>query len=74
MDPRIVGEVVEGLLKNASRTRDGGIIGVTVEETDSRVWIHVQTRGRDHEEKQRYIFDGCFTPRKRILYVSKKSL
>jgi len=73
MDPRIVGEVVEGLLKNAiENTPDGGIIGVTVEETDSRVWIHVQDSGVGiTEENQRYIFDGLFHTEETDLYVSK---
>jgi PAS domain S-box-containing protein len=42
MDPRVVGEVVEGLLKNAvENTPDGGIIGVSVEQKEGRIWIHV---------------------------------
>jgi PAS domain S-box-containing protein len=73
MDPRIVGEVVEGLLKNAiENTPDGGIIRVTVEETDNRVWIHVQDSGVGiTEENQRYIFDGLFHTEETDLYVSK---
>ena len=73
MDPRVVGEVVEGLLKNAiENTPDGGIIGVTVEERENRAWIHVQDSGVGiSEENQRYIFDGLFHTEETELYASK---
>ena len=73
MDPRVVGEVVDGLLKNAiENTPDGGSIGVTVEERDNRVWIHVQDSGVGiTEENQRYIFDGLFHTEETELYTSK---
>jgi signal transduction histidine kinase len=73
MDPRVVGEVVDGLLKNAiENTPDGGTIGVTVEEKENRVWIHVQDSGVGiTEENQRYIFDGLFHTEETELYASK---
>jgi PAS domain S-box-containing protein len=73
MDPRVVGEVVEGLLKNAiENTPDGGTIGVTVEEREDRAWIHVQDSGVGiTEENQRYIFDGLFHTKETDLYASR---
>jgi PAS domain S-box-containing protein len=73
MDPRVVGEVVTGLLKNAiENTPDGGTIGVTVEERENRVWIDVQDSGVGiTEENQRYIFDGLFHTEETELYASK---
>jgi signal transduction histidine kinase len=72
MDPRVVGEVVEGLLKNAvENTPDGGIIGVTVEQKEGRIWIHVKDSGVGiTEENQRDIFDGLFQP-KTEMYASR---
>jgi PAS domain S-box-containing protein len=74
MDPRVVGEVVEGLLKNAiENTPDGGIITVTVEERENSVWIHVKDSGVGiTEENQRYIFDGLFHTEETELYASRK--
>jgi PAS domain S-box-containing protein len=73
MDPRVVGEVVAGLLKNAiENTPDGGTIGVKVEESENRAWIHVQDSGVGiTEENQRYIFDGLFHTEETELYASK---
>lgn len=73
MDPRVVGEVVEGLLKNAiENTPDGGIIGVTVEEREGRIWIHVKDSGVGiTEENQRYIFDGLFHTEETEMYASR---
>ena len=73
MDPRVVEEVVEGLLKNAvENTPDGGIIGVTVEEREGRIWIHVKDSGVGiTEENQRYIFDGLFHTEETEMYASR---
>ena len=73
MDPRVVGEVVEGLLKNAvENTPDGGIIGVTVEEREGRIWIHVKDSGVGiTEENQRDIFDGLFHTEETEMYASR---
>ena len=73
MDPLVVGEVVEGLLKNAiENTPDGGIIGVTVEERENRIWIEVKDSGVGiTEENQRYIFDGLFHTEETEMYASR---
>lgn len=74
MDPLIVSEVIEGLLRNAvENTPDGGFITVTIEEKEDRVWIHIADTGIGiTEESQRYIFDGLFPARETELYASKK--
>ena len=73
MDPRVVEQVVEGLLKNAvENTPDGGIIEVTVEEREGRMWIHVKDSGVGiTEENQRYIFDGLFHTEETDMYASR---
>jgi PAS domain S-box-containing protein len=73
MDPRIVSEVLEGLLKNAiENTPDGGLITVTIEEKENRVWIHVADTGVGiAEEAQPYVFDGLFHTEETDLYTSK---
>ncbi len=73
MDPRIVTEIVEGLLKNAiENTPDGGLITVTVEEKENRVWVHVTDTGVGiAEEDQPYVFDGLFHTEETELYTSK---
>ena len=73
MDPLVVGEVVDGLLKNAiENTPDGGIIGVTVEERENRIWVDIKDSGVGiTEENQRYIFDGLFHTEETDLYASR---
>jgi len=73
MDPQVVGEVIEGLLKNAvENTPDGGRIGVTVEEREGRIGVHVEDSGVGiTEENQRYIFDGLFHTEETEMYASR---
>jgi PAS domain S-box-containing protein len=73
MDPRIVTEIIEGLLKNAiENTPDGGLITVSVEEKESRIWIDVTDTGVGiAEEDQPYVFDGLFHTEETELYTSK---
>ena len=73
MDPRIVSEIIEGLLKNAiENTPDGGLVTVTVEEKENRIWIHVADTGVGiPEEAQPYVFDGLFHTEETELYSSK---
>jgi PAS domain S-box-containing protein len=73
MDPHVVGEVVEGLLKNAvENTPDGGRIEATVDEKEGRIRIHVQDSGVGiTEENQRYIFDGLFHTKETEMYASR---
>jgi PAS domain S-box-containing protein len=74
MDPLIVSEVMEGLLRNAvENTPDGGFITAALEEKEDRVWLHITDTGIGiTEESQRYIFDGLFPARETELYASKK--
>jgi len=73
MDPRVLAEVVDGLVKNAiENTPDGGLVTVTVEEKENRVWIHVTDTGVGiADEAQPYVFDGLFHAEETELYSSK---
>ena len=73
VDPHIVSEVIDGLLKNAiENTPDGGLVTVTVEEKENRVWVHVTDTGVGiTEENQPYVFDGLFHTEETELYTSK---
>ncbi len=73
MDPHIVSEVIDGLLKNAiENTPDGGLVTVTVEKKENRVWLHVTDTGVGiAEEDQPYVFDGLFHTEETELYSSK---
>ncbi len=74
MDPRILEEVLEGLLKNAvENTPDGGVIRILVEGAGPRVLLKVQDFGIGiMEENRKYVFDGLFATRDMDLYSSKK--
>jgi len=74
MDPDILREVLEGLLKNAvENTPDGGRITVQLEEWVDKIWLHVIDTGVGiTEENQQYIFDGLFPTGETEVYVSKK--
>ncbi|OPY65199.1 MAG: Sporulation kinase A [Syntrophorhabdus sp. PtaU1.Bin050] len=74
MDPVILREIVEGLLKNAvENTPDGGKIRVTVEQKGERIWLHVTDYGIGiPEEDQQYLFDGLFHAKETDLYASRK--
>ena len=73
-DPRILEEVLEGLLRNAiENTPDEGMVQVVLEKTGQRGLLRVQDFGIGiTEENQKYIFDGSFTP-KRLNYTLLKS-
>jgi PAS domain S-box-containing protein len=75
MNPGILREVLEALLKNAvENTPDGGLIRVHLEEESGRAWIHVIDTGVGiTAENQPYIFDGLFHATDTDLYSSKKS-
>ncbi|OPX96679.1 MAG: Sporulation kinase A [Syntrophorhabdus sp. PtaB.Bin006] len=74
MDPVILREIVEGLLKNAiENTPDGGKIRITVEQKGERIWLHVTDYGIGiPEEDQQYLFDGLFHTKETDLYASRK--
>ena len=72
--PRILEDVLEGLLKNAiENTPDEGMIRVLWEQNDQRVLLKVQDFGIGiTEENQKYLFDGLFHTQETDLYSSKK--
>lgn len=74
IDPLILQNVVEGLLKNAvENTPDGGTVRVKVEQRQEKILLHVSDDGIGiTEENQPYIFDGLFPTKETELYASKK--
>ncbi len=74
IDPLILQNVVEGLLKNAvENTPDGGTVRVKVERRQEKILLHVSDDGIGiTEENQPYIFDGLFPTKETELYASKK--
>lgn len=74
MDPQILQNVVEGLLRNAvENTPDGGTIRLRVEQKRDRVLLHIIDTGIGiTEEDQAYIFGGLFHTNETELYSSKK--
>lgn len=74
VDPLILSEVVEGLVKNAvENTPDGGRIEVSVEQKGDRIWLHVTDYGVGiREENQPYLFDGLFHTEETELYASRR--
>jgi signal transduction histidine kinase len=74
MDPLILSEVVEGLVKNAiENTPDGSRIEVSFEQQGDRIWLHVTDYGIGIlEEGQQYLFDGLFHTEETDLYSSRR--
>ncbi|HVN95018.1 MAG TPA: PAS domain-containing sensor histidine kinase [Syntrophorhabdaceae bacterium] len=74
MDPVILREVTEGIVKNAvENTPDGGVIDVTMEERDGCVLLHVKDYGVGiTEENQKFLLDGLFHTKETELYSTKK--
>jgi PAS domain S-box-containing protein len=74
MDPAIVRDIFDGLLRNAiENTPDGGFVSVSLEEKDDGVTVHVTDSGVGiAEEHQPYIFDGLFHAKETELYASKQ--
>ena len=74
MVPRILEEILEGLLKNAvENTPDEGMIRIVVEPKGPKVLLRVQDFGIGiTPENQGYIFDGLFSTQETELYSSKK--
>ena len=74
MAPRILEEILEGLLKNAiENTPDEGMIRIVVEPKGPKVLLKVQDFGIGiTPENQRYIFDGLFPTQETDLYSSKR--
>ncbi len=74
MDPAIVRDIMDGLLRNAiENTPDGGFVTASLEEKDDGVAVHVTDSGVGiAEEHQQYIFDGFFHTKETELYASKQ--
>jgi PAS domain S-box-containing protein len=74
IDPLILQNVVEGLLRNAvENTPDGGAIRLVVEQKHGKIILHIMDYGVGiTEENQAYIFDGLFHTKDTVLYASKK--
>ncbi len=74
MDPAIVRDIFDGLIRNAiENTPDGGFVSISLEEKDDGVTVHVTDSGVGiAEEHQPYIFDGLFHAKETELYASKQ--
>lgn len=74
LDPVILREIADGLIKNAiENTPDGGKIEISVEQKGERIWLHVTDYGIGiREENQQYLFDGLFHARETDLYSSRR--
>ena len=74
MDPFILREVIEGLVKNAiENTPDGGTIEVSVEQKDTGILLHIIDRGIGiTDENQKSLLDGLFHTKETELYSTKK--
>jgi PAS domain S-box-containing protein len=75
MNPEILQEVLEALLKNAvENTPDGGQVLVRTEKRANTAWIDVIDTGVGiPEEDQAYVFDGLFHATETDLYSTKRS-
>jgi signal transduction histidine kinase len=74
MDPKILEEILVGLLKNAvENTPDGGLIRVILEKKGQWIQLKVQDFGMGiGKENQRHLFDGLFHTLDTELYTSKR--
>jgi PAS domain S-box-containing protein len=74
IDPLILQNVVEGLLRNAvENTPDGGAIRLGVEQKNGKIILLVTDYGVGiTKENQAYVFDGLFHTKETELYASKK--
>ena len=74
MDPDILEDILDGLLKNAvENTPDEGMIRILSERKGDRILLKVQDFGIGiTEENQKSIFDGLFHTQETDLYTSRK--
>ena len=74
MDPEILEDILDGLLKNAvENTPDEGMIRILSERKGDRILLKVQDFGIGiTEENQKSIFDGLFHTQETDLYMSRK--
>ena len=73
MDPAILRDVIDGLVRNGiENTPDGGSVTISLEERGEQVLVHVTDTGVGiSEENQQYIFDGLFHAKDTELYASR---
>lgn len=73
-DPKILEDILVGLLKNAiENTPDAGMVRILLEQRGQRLLLKVQDFGIGiTEENQKYIFGGLFHTQETDLYASKK--
>ncbi len=76
MDPKVLRDIAEGLIKNAiENTPDGGVIKIGLEQKDDRIVLSVTDTGVGiTEENKRYLLDGLHHAKETDLYSSKKPL
>ena len=74
MDPVVLKEICEGIIKNAiENTPDGGEILITLEQKGDRIWLNVADSGVGiTEENQKYILGGLFHTKETDMYASRK--
>ena len=74
IDPVILRDITEGLVKNAiENTPDNGFVNIVMEQKEDRIWLHVKDYGIGiTDDNQQYIFDGLFHTEETELYSSKK--
>ena len=74
MEPKVLEEIVTGLLKNAvENTPDEGIIRIVLEQKGQWLQIKVMDFGIGiTDENQKHLFDGLFHTLDTELYTSKK--
>ena len=74
IDPLILQNVVEGLLRNAvENTPDGGTIRLGVKQKNGKIILNITDYGVGiTKENQAYVFDGLFHTKETELYASKK--
>jgi PAS domain S-box-containing protein len=75
MNPEILREVIESLLKNAiENTPEGGKITVRYARRDNTAWIDVVDTGVGiTEDNKAYVFDGLFHATETDMYSSKRA-
>ena len=76
IDPKILRDIAEGLIKNAiENTPDGGMIRIGLEQKDDRIALSVTDTGIGiTEENKRYLLDGLHHAKETDLYTSKQPL
>ncbi len=76
IDPEILRDIAEGLIKNAiENTPDGGMIRIGLDQKDDRIALSVTDTGIGiTEENKRFLLDGLHHAKETDLYSSKHPL